>query len=184
MQSFVDAAIAGSIACGQALCKDVFRRRHQDCHDVSVAPADRANDRPRYVADDRPSRLDIEIDRQRNSIVVAVRAPPECEGAPHRRLLESGFGHDIVVLEGGGGPRTTRAEDDRGIIAASSAGARDQVSLPAPLGPTTSTNRPGPIKRERLDSNRSVLAIRLMPRDGLRATRFEPRERRPQDARG
>src|SRR5262245_9881966 len=58
------------------------------------------------------------------------------------------------------------------------------VSLPAPLGPTTSTSRPGPIDFDRAVNERRAAAIHLMPRVGRRATRCEPPAHRARGARG
>src|SRR5215813_8770 len=84
-----------------------------------------------------------------------------------------------------GGRVTTRA--GKTTVASSRQAARARainVSLPAPLGPTTSTRRPGPINFDRVVNNRKAARLQLMPRAGLRATRFEPPAHRAQGARG
>ena len=97
---------------------------------MSVALADHRDHCPRNVAHDRTSGFDIEIDRQRNSIVMTVRAPPECKRALGRRLLEGGLGDEIVVFEVRRRPRHhPPRKDDRRVILAGSAGTGDQGVL-------------------------------------------------------
>src|SRR5262249_28460784 len=84
-----------------------------------------------------------------------------------------------------GGRVTTRV--GKTTVASSRQAARARaitVSLPAPSGPTTSTRRPGPINFDRVVNNRKAARLQLMPRAGLRATRFEPPAHRAQGARG
>src|SRR2546429_7521692 len=74
-----------------------------------------------------------------------------------------------------GGRVTTRA--GKTTVASSRQAARARainVSLPAPLGPTTSTRRPGPVNFDRVGNPRKAAAIQLMPRAGRDATPFEP----------
>jgi hypothetical protein len=60
------------------------------------------------------------------------------------------------------------------------AAATSSVSLPAPLGPTTSTNRPGPIGSGAMNEGWGFVA--LMRRGNRRSRRCAPPQHRPPDA--
>src|SRR5262249_17857892 len=115
--------------------------------DVRIASAHGGNDCPRYIGDDNANGADGDVDRTWYSIFVAVRFPPQCELPSSTARSKSATSR----LSWSSASEIARVTTRRGnpTFAASAHAVRApaiKVSLPASLGPTISTKRPGPMR--------------------------------------
>src|SRR5262249_26175303 len=183
--SMRDARIARARARRKAGLEHLPRRGDQHRHHIGVALAHGADDAARHVADQvRPA--SILKSTARGIPYMWPCALHQIAKAPFAAARSKADGGIIALPSKTGGGRVTTA-GGKTTVASPQQAARARainVSLPAPLGPTTSTRRPGPINFGRVVNNRRALAIQLMPPADRRATRCEPPARRARRARG
>src|SRR5262245_61959094 len=127
---FLNESVAGPAATGQPLGEDVLWGGYKHDGDKTIASPCKPDDGPGNIADNRLALADVDVDGARQGITQAVRLPPKRKLARCDCRPEHLFGDRVAIFI-----RRRRAcdhasrEDNRRIVGACCAGARDQRIL-------------------------------------------------------
>lgn len=120
LETCFDAAVARPTASRKPRLYNFGRGCHHDNDCMGVSQPCRPDDCSRDIANDGAATLDIVIDRRRNPIMVAMRAPPQRKNAIRRGLSEVFIRHRLVLLRQRRRPRYDAAGKHDALIAPAS----------------------------------------------------------------